>query len=149
MKKSANQANWIGLIGIAALAIGMLLIATGPSSARYRGRVLSEKEMAAVFGDAPGVDPCRKISMCRLQLLEGTSECAYCDINFGHDICCNLGTGTTCDPGGGPKACDGNPFMVGTKFGSLGTCNTCDSAQFSKKGTCSLKHAIGTGGTCP
>ena len=149
MKKSP-KAHWFALLAITALGFGMLLIAAGPGAASHRGRVLSDAEMAAVFGDAPapGTDPCRKDSNCLTQYTLGLNDCEYCNVNDAHSVCCDLGTKTDCNPGGGTGACVNALRRTGAKVGGVGTCNTCD-ATFADDGKCSLKNAITSTKDCP
>lgn len=64
--------------GLACIALVALFLFISSSNQTSYGQVLTETEMAAVFGDAPGdpgTDPCVFKSLCYKAFRIGSSDC--------------------------------------------------------------------------
>src|SRR5262245_45068413 len=92
-------------LSLLALLPAALLLTAFPTTAKTAGRLLSDAEMAAIFGDAPDGAannlPCWQASNCNMKYTLGTNQCSYCKVDVPRQVCCNLGTKDDCNPSGG------------------------------------------------
>lgn len=136
----AMTKNWTrSVAGVAILAVFILgVLATARrAEARTEGRVLSEAEMAGLFGDGDGATD-ESVSLdynCNSPFKDGTSDCAYCDSGVQRLVCCKLGVKTNCRYGT-KSACGKVDRYVGPISGSPGTCGSCTTGNPQPMGTC-------------
>lgn len=143
--------RWRILASLSVLPVLMttlVLYSQQKAAGGQNGQVLSNGEMAVIFGDdTKSTDPCVGSFNCRNGFFEGTN-CAYCDVGDARTQCCESGKGTTCTYDTVVGQCGNAVRKVGGGQGA-GTCKQCTSSGFVNMGMCTLKKATGTGGNCP
>jgi hypothetical protein len=117
-------------LGLICLVIAPLCAAAMPH--RTSLRVLSDAEMVARMGDAPGTGKCKKSFGCEVGIVED-GKCVKCEIIASRFRCCDDDMGTSCDYTGATAPCDGGFRYSGPS--TAGSC-TCTSTAFTKGGTC-------------
>jgi hypothetical protein len=119
---------------VAILASGWLALpGCGPKVMAAPCRLLTEREMAATFGDAPldGNNSCIFNGNCRNGLRGGTPEnCTRCDTSAARKYCCPVDpgkTGTCTDDPNGNKQCTDGILQYATSnvWNRQGGCNGC------------------------
>ncbi len=136
--------------GTFVLAI-LLGFGAAPNHIYGAGRLLSDAELTATFGD--GTCPCKKEYQCTAgftaALPGGVMGCGYCSkANTAYKRCCNLGDNTQCEYDT-KEPCSESDFMVGPMSGSVGNCNSCTPGTVAKMGKCSLRTATDASKACP
>lgn len=134
-------------LGIVTVAFASLITVFSSESG---GRILTEVEMSALFGDN-NHDPCKKKYLCSTAFASGGANCGFCKSGTGDNdrqMCCNLGNGTSCDYTGAANCGQGYTWYVGAINGQAGTCNTCTSNAYFANGGCSGINDA-NGAACP
>jgi hypothetical protein len=144
--------------GALVLALLFLRSATATSP---EGTVLTEVQMAFIFGDSPTpTDPCVKKGKCVDPFPGGNKNCqggacVKCDnadqtSTKERTYCCKLGDGTQCNGNGGGTPCSGLSVWFTCDFQTnTDSCSTCTAATAWRNwyADCLLQNA--TGGDCP
>src|SRR5262245_60651697 len=156
--------TWMALAGLAGAVILMPCAFCRPEALPAEGRLLSDLEMARLFGDAPDTldapaDPCVNAGKC-VDSFPGSyltkNACLKCDnadenAQDARKYCCAKGNGTACNSNGGAAGCKGLwVYWTNTYVLNNDSCNTCSNLKTfwqTDKKACSWFNA--SGDNCP
>jgi hypothetical protein len=82
---------------------------------------------------------CRRPVNCMFPLIEGSSDCGFCDPGAGittREVCCDHGNILLGCVYTGGAACSNHVHMTGTRNGSPGSCGSCTAVSYANNGVC-------------
>lgn len=150
------------LVALVAIACGVLSVLGGlwlhAQTGLKDGRVLSEGEMAAIFGDVVN-NLCKSDKKCectRTGQVFGATACIKCDSPAGGGatttwkICCS-NTGTFCEETGGAACQDLFIYSTGTYETAVSCCEPCraTSGQYANQNIACGSRKNASGDACP
>jgi hypothetical protein len=145
----------------ALLVIPGLWLTFPSQKARADGRVLSDREMAGIFGDAAGGPTvCVKNGNCKdakpgqiVLMGKQYNACIMCDQDSIRKFCCtSTNPNSTCNPNGGTGTCSDAALKYALTYTqATDTCGaSCSpSVAWGTEGNCVVKDASGNGGCTP
>jgi hypothetical protein len=162
--RTSRMLLWLSLsmcLMVAVAASGWLILASnGRGTVATPCRLLTDREMAATFGDAPGPDgnnqSCMFNGNCTDGLVGGTAPttCLRCNSSAARKYCCPVGAGKTgtctADPNGNKQCTDGIlQYATSNNYNPQGGCNGCTSllgwTNTQADPNCSIDAVKGTG----